>query len=218
VVGKLALCATDGYACVDGDDIDVLVESDERVIDMPDPEPSAVERAVAEQVAALVPDRATVQLGVGTLPAAVARALSTHRELGLHSGVVSDVLSTWSARVVTNAQMGAIPAPSPAACSERSACAISPSAAAIDMRSADYTHNPPSCRLSRTFLRSIHDRDRLVGPASAEIAGGRYLGAVGGRLDFVRGRSSPGGRSIIAFRPRRRTESTRIVAALDGRP
>ena len=54
---------------------------------MPDPEPSA-ERSVAEQVAALIPDRATVQLGIGTLPAAVARALSGHRDCAAAS--VSD--------------------------------------------------------------------------------------------------------------------------------
>src|SRR6185369_5495333 len=74
-----SLPATRGDAFVAGEDIDVLVESDSRLIDMPDPEPSSVERSVAEQVAALVPDRATVQLGIGTLPAAVAHALSGHR-------------------------------------------------------------------------------------------------------------------------------------------
>src|SRR5207344_3268083 len=85
-------------------DLDVLVESDSRIIDMPDPQPSAVDREVAEHVAALIPDRATVQLGIGTLPAAVAHALSGHRELGVHSGVVSDVLvDLVESGVVTNA-------------------------------------------------------------------------------------------------------------------
>ena len=102
-----ALPATRGDAWVDGEDIDVLVESDDRLIDMPDPEPSEAEREVAKQVAALIPDRATVQLGIGTLPAAVARALSNHRELGVHSGVVSDVLVDLVERgVVTNAHKG----------------------------------------------------------------------------------------------------------------
>src|SRR5207245_9766855 len=81
-----------GDALVDSADIDLLVESDDRIIDMPDPEPSGVENEVARPVAALIPDRATIQLGVGTLPAAVARALAGHRELGVHSGGVSAVL------------------------------------------------------------------------------------------------------------------------------
>ena len=65
----------DGDATGRGDDIDVLVESDDRIVDMPEPEPSDIERAVATHVVALIPDRATVQLGVGTLPAAVCRII-----------------------------------------------------------------------------------------------------------------------------------------------
>jgi acyl-CoA hydrolase len=219
-----ALPATYGDACVDGDDIDVLVESDDRVIDMPDPEPSAVERAVAEQVAALIPDRATVQLGVGTLPAAVARALSSHRELGVHSGVVSDVLVDLVERgVVTNVHKGRDPGRTVTGglfgtqrlrdFAERSGT--------IDMRSADYTHNLAVMSSLANFhtINSAIEID-LSGQANAEIAGGRYLGAVGGQLDFVRGGvGSPGGRSIIAF-PSTTPDGkhSRIVAALDGRP
>ncbi|WP_370635974.1 hypothetical protein [Paralcaligenes sp. KSB-10] len=94
-----ALPAMGGDAIVNSADIDILVENDERIIDMPDPEPSAVERTVARQVAALIPDRATVQLGVGTLPAAVAEALRDHQQLGVHSGVEYNV-STLVAQCV----------------------------------------------------------------------------------------------------------------------
>ena len=219
-----ALPTTYGDACVDDDDIDVLVESDDRLIDMPDPEASAVERAVAEQVAALIPDRATVQLGVGTLPAAVARALSNHRELGVHSGVVSDVLVDLVERgVVTNAHKGRDPGRTVTGglfgtqrlrdFAERSS--------AIDLRSADYTHNLAVMSSLANFhtINSAIEID-LSGQANAEIAGGRYLGAIGGQLDFVRGGvASLGGRSIIAF-PSTTSDGkhSRIVAALDGRP
>ena len=60
----------------------------------------------------------------------------------------------------------------------------------------------------------------LSGQANAEIAGGRYLGAVGGQVDFVRaGVASAGGRSIIAF-PSTTPDGrhSRIVASLEGRP
>ena len=93
-------------------------------------------------------------------------------------------------------------APSPADCSERSGCATSPNAAAlVDMRSADYTHNIAVTSALAKFhtINSAIEVD-LSGQANAEIAGGRYLGAVGGQIDFVRaGVASPGGRSIIAF-------------------
>ena len=47
---------------------------------------------VEQQVATLIPNRAMVQLGVGILPAVVAKALAGYRDFGVHSGVVSDVL------------------------------------------------------------------------------------------------------------------------------
>jgi acetyl-CoA hydrolase len=215
---------TGGDARVDGSDIDVLVESDDRLIDMPDPEPSAVERAVAAQVAALIPDRATVQLGIGTLPAAVARALSNHRELGVHSGVVSDVLVDLVERgVITNAHKGRDPGRTVTGglfgtqrlrdFAERSG--------AVDMRSADYTHSLAVTSALAKFhtVNSAVEID-LSGQANAEIAAGRYLGAVGGQVDFVRGGvASPGGRSIIAL-PSTTPDGrhSRIVASLDGRP
>ena len=219
-----ALPATQGDARVDGDDIDVLVESDSRVIDMPDPEPSAVERAVAEQVAALVPDRATVQLGVGTLPAAVAAALSNHRELGVHSGVVSDVLVDLVERgVVTNAHKGrdAGRTVTGGLFGTQRLRDFAERSGTVDMRSADYTHNISVMSALANFhtINSAIEID-LTGQANAEIAGGRYLGAVGGQLDFVRGGvASPGGRSIIAF-PSTTPDGkhSRIVASLDGRP
>ena len=100
-----ALPATGGDAWVDSEDIDLFVESDDRLIDMPDPAPSAVEGAVAQQVAALIPDRATVQLGVGTLPAAVTRALSDIASWGPQRRCVR-CSSTSSSGRVTNAHKG----------------------------------------------------------------------------------------------------------------
>jgi len=219
-----SLPAMRGDAFVAGDDIDVLVESDSRLIDMPDPEPSPVERTVAEQVAALIPDRATVQLGIGTLPAAVAHALSGHRELGVHSGVVSDVLvDLVESGVVTNAHKerdtgrtvtgGLFGTQRLRDFAERSG--------AVDMRSADYTHNiAVTSALARFHTVNSAIEVDLSGQANAEIAAGRYLGAVGGQVDFVRaGAAAPGGRSIIAF-PSATPDGkhSRIVASLHGRP
>jgi acetyl-CoA hydrolase len=219
-----ALPAMGGDASVDSEDIDVLVESDDRLIDMPDPEPSMVERAVAQQVAALVPDRATVQLGVGTLPAAVARALCDHRDLGVHSGVVSDVLVDLVEQgVVTNAHKGCDVGRTVTGglfgtqrlreFSERSGL--------IDMRSVEYTHHVAVTAALAQFhtINSAIEID-LSGQANAEIAGDRYLGAVGGQVDFVRGGiASPGGRSIIAL-PSTTPDGkrSRIVASLGARP
>lgn len=215
---------TGGDALVDEGHIDVWVESDDRIVDMPDPEPSATEEAVARQVAMLVPDRATVQLGIGTLPVAVAKALAGHRELGVHSGVVSDsVVDLVERGVVTNACKGrdAGMTVTGGLFGTQRLRDFAQDRGSVDMRSADYTHNIATLA-SLAKLHSINSAIEvdLSGQANSEIAGGRYLGAVGGQLDFVRGGiASAGGRSIIAF-PSTTPDGrqSRIVASLDGRP
>lgn len=219
-----ALPSTQGDALVDESDIDFLVDGDSRIIDMPDPEPSAMELEVARQVASLIPDRACVQLGVGTLPAAVAAALSGHRELGVHSGVVSDVLVDLVEKgVVTNAHKpdhagstvtgGLFGTQRLRDFAERSGL--------IAMRNADYTHHIGVSSAIPNFhtINSAIEID-LTGQINSEIAAGRYLGAVGGQVDYVRaGVASNGGMSIIAF-PSATADGkhSKIVASLAGRP
>jgi acetyl-CoA hydrolase len=213
-----------GDARVRAEDIDVLVDGDSRIIDMPDPIPSAVEQQVAQNVAALIPDRATVQLGVGMLPAAVAKALAGHRDLGVHSGVVSDALVDLVEQgVVTNAHKGrdAGKTVTGGLFGTQRLRDFAVRTGLVDMRSAEYTHNLAVAGTLSQFhtINSVIEID-LTGQANAEVAGGRYLGAVGGQVDFVRaGVLSPGGRSIIAF-PSTTPDGkhSRIVASLDGRP
>lgn len=219
-----ALPAVVGDAYVDAADIDILVDGDDRLIDMPDPLPSEVERAVARQVAALIPDQATVQLGVGTLPAAVAEALGEHRGLGVHSGVVSDVLVDLVERgVVTNAHKSrdAGRTVTGGLFGTQRLRDFAASSGLIDLRSADYTHQlAVTASLSRFHTINSAIEIDLTGQVNSEVAGGRYLGAVGGQVDFVRaGVASAGGLSIIAF-PSATPDGkhSRIVASLGDRP
>ncbi|MGE0558144.1 MAG: acetyl-CoA hydrolase/transferase family protein [Burkholderiales bacterium] len=205
-------------------DIDVLVEADGAAVVMDDGEPSALEMQVAEQVAARIPDGATLQLGIGGLPVAVCRALQRHRHLGVHSGVVPDA-------IVDLVECGAVDH------SRKGADAglmvtgglfgggrlnrYAGANAAVAMRSVEYTHNP-AVMAGINNLHAINSAIEvdLSGQVNAEVAGGRYIGAVGGHGDFVRGaQASPGGRSIIAL-PSTTPDGkhTRIVASLAGRP
>lgn len=218
-----ALPALAGDTLLGAADIDLLVEGDARLIDMPDPQPSAVEIQVARGVAALIPDRATVQLGIGTLPVAVAAALAGHSGLGVHSGVVSDVLVDLVEQgVVTNAHKGA-----------DAGLTVTGGLfgtrrlrdfalhGGVAMRNADYTHQIATmAALARLHTINSAIEIDLGGQANAEIAAGRYLGAVGGQVDFVRGGvASAGGRSIIAL-PSATPDGrhSRIVASLGGGP
>jgi acyl-CoA hydrolase len=189
---------------------------------MPDPEPTATEAAVAAHVAGFIPNGATVQLGVGTMPVAVARALMGHRELGVHSGVVSDIFVTLVERgVVTNARKGLDAGLSVTGglFGTRRLLDHASGNPAIAMRSSEHTHS----QATMAQLHALHAINSaleidITGQVNAEAAGGRYLGAVGGQPDFVRGAQlSPGGRSIIAL-PSTTPDGkiSRIVARLGG--
>jgi acetyl-CoA hydrolase len=215
---------TAGDALIPAEAIDHIVPAFGADVRMPDPELSDVDRAIAQNVADIVPNGATIQLGVGSLPAAVAAALHAHRDLGVHSGVVSDVVvDLMKSGVVTNAQKGidvGVTVTGGLFGTER-LNAYADGNPKIEMRSSDYTHNPDTLRRLHALhaINSAIEID-VTGQANSEIAGGRYLGAVGGLLDFVRGAQlSPGGRSIMAL-PSATADGrhSRIVGSLDGRP
>jgi acyl-CoA hydrolase len=199
-----ALPVTGDDALVAEDDIDVVVESHGRVLQMPDPSLRETDEALARQVAAVIPDRATVQLGIGVLPVAVARALGSHRDLGIHSGVIPDaVVDLVESGVVTNAHKGvdAGRVVTGGLFGTERLHRFADGNDAIAMRSVEYTHNPAVAASLHRFhtINSAVEVD-LSGQVNSEVAGDRYLGAVGGQVDFVRaGIASPGGRSIIAL-------------------
>jgi acetyl-CoA hydrolase len=205
-------------------DIDVLTECDANEILMPDPEPDEIDKRVAAHVAALVPDGATIQMGVGGLPVAVCRALGNHRDLGVHSGVISDVIVDLVEKgVVTNARKGIDEGRTVTGglFGSRRLMDFADGNDAIEMRSSEYTHNQQVlARVKNLYAINSGIEVDLTGNVNSEVAAGRYLGAIGGQLDFVRGASaSPGGRSIIAL-PSTTPDGrhSRIVASLEGRP
>jgi acetyl-CoA hydrolase len=206
------------------DAVDHIVPAFGDDILLPDPTPSEVDQAIARHVVAQIPDGATIQLGIGTLPTAIAAALHDHRDLGVHSGVVSDVLVDLVQRgVVTNARKGI-----DEGCTLtgglfgterlREFASGNP---AILMRASSYTHHPAVVSRLHAMhaINSAIEMD-LTGQANSENAAGRYLGAIGGQLDFVRGAlAGPDGCSIMAL-PSTTPDGkvSRIVASLEGRP
>ena len=219
---RLPVTAQD--ALVAASDIDVLTECDADEILLPDPEPDEIDIRVAAHVAALVPDGATIQVGVGGLPVAVCRALHGHRDLGVHSGVISDVIVDLVEKgVVTNARKGIDVGRTVTGglFGSRRLMDFADGNAALEMRSSEYTHNQQVlARVQNLYAINSGIEVDLTGNVNSEVAAGRYLGAIGGQLDFVRGSfASPGGRSIIAL-PSTTPDGkhSRIVASLAGRP
>jgi acetyl-CoA hydrolase len=191
-------------ALIEESDIDVLVQSDGEVVELADPQPNALDAEIATHVASLIPDRATIQFGIGSLPVAVARALEGHHGLGVHSGVISDVVVDLIEKgAITNAHKGLDVGASVTGglFGTRRLFAFADANPDVHLRSSEHTH-------SHGVLGALHALHAvngaievdLTGQVNAETAAGRYLGAIGGQVDFVRGAlASPGGKSILAL-------------------
>lgn len=188
-----------------------VVETDRPLLEAPDREPAAVETAIARHVAGLVEDGDTIQVGVGTLPSAVLAALEGHRDLGLHSGMISDaVLRLIDKGVLTGArkQIDIGRHVTGAALGTATLYERLPHLP-VDFRPASYTH-APQVLSQLTALVSINSAIEvdLTGQVGAEQAGATYVGAVGGQVDFSRAASLTGGRSVIALRSTARGRSS----------
>jgi acyl-CoA hydrolase len=175
---------------------------------------------VASRVARLIPDGATLQFGIGALPEAVLTALGGHRDLGIHSGIINDAAMRLVTSGVANGvrkthDRGVAIGGLFGGSSELFAWANDNPR--VELRGTAYTHDPLVLASSNQLvaINSAIEVD-LTGQINAEVAGGRYVGAVGGATDFLRGAAnSPGGLPIVAL-PSTARGVSRIVARLTG--
>ncbi len=168
------------------------------------PPPGDVEREIGRLIARLVPDGATLEVGLGVIPDAALAALSGKRDLGIHSGTIGDgVVSLIEAGAVTNARkpvdtgltvsagvLGTMRAYRWAHRNER-----------LSVRSPRYTHNVAVMAAIPSFIgiNTALEVD-LTGQMNAETAGGRSIGMIGGHADFMRGcQLSDGGIGMVAL-------------------
>jgi 4-hydroxybutyrate CoA-transferase len=208
-----------GQAFLHRSQVDCWVETDEAVRESPPAPIGPEERLIAGHVADLVPDGATVQAGVGSIPQAVMEALRPRRDLAVHSLLVDHMLPLIEAGVITNARkpvhrgrmdIGEIMGTARlfAFCHENRIVGMEPS---------DVLHDPHLVAMLPDFvsINSALEVD-LTGQVNAEAIGGRQWSGIGGQFDFVLGASrSPGGRSIIALPSTGRSGTvSRIVRAL----
>ncbi|HEY3005606.1 MAG TPA: acetyl-CoA hydrolase/transferase C-terminal domain-containing protein [Kribbellaceae bacterium] len=195
-----------------------VVETDRPLREAPVREPDAVDRAVAENVAGLIDDGDTLQLGVGALPNAVLESLAGHNDLGFHTGMVTDgVAALVEKGVVTGARKEIDPGLVVTGAALGSTSLYDRlHEFPIEFRPASYTHAPAVLSQLRSLvsINSAIEVD-LLGQVGAELRRGVHIGAVGGQVDFSRAASLTGARSVIALRSEVAGEST-INARLRG--
>ena len=198
-----------------------VIRSSRPPVPLPYGAPGETELAIGRNAAAYIEDRAVLEFGLGSLPDAILAALGDRRDLAIHSGLLSDgVAKLMQSGAITNARksidrgvtVGGI------LFGTRLLFDFARENAAINLRSTDYTHSAATLGKIERFVavNSAVEVD-LTGQVNAEIAGGSYVGAVGGALDFIRAaNASPGGVSLICLPASIGTRLSRIVAKLSG--
>jgi len=202
--------------------LDYIVPVDYPLLELPMTEggPSELHRRIAEHIADLIPDGATMQMGIGAIPDAVLQFLYHKRDLGIHTELFSDsVIDLVEAGVVTNARKTLHPGK------------ITAGFMLGTRRLYEWAHNNPIIELHRTeyvndpfviaqnyrqvAINSAIEVD-LTGQVCADSIGPKLYSGVGGQLDFIYGASrSEGGVPIIALPSTAKNgEVSRIVPML----
>lgn len=201
-------------------DFDLLIPSTLRAPAAPPSAPGPVEIAIGRHVASFIEDGATLQTGIGNMPDAVLAQLRDRRELGVHSGAIGDGIAELAqAGVITNScksidvgvSIGGV------LIGGDSVRRYAHLNYALELRGTHYTHSTQVLgKLDRFVAINSAIEVDLSGQVNSEMAGGRYVGGVGGILDFLRAaQASRGGVPILAL-PSTAGNHSRIVASLSG--
>ena len=183
-----------------------------------------VATAIAAHVASIISEGATLQVGVGSLPDATLGALSSHRHLGFHSGVLGDAgIGLIQRGAIDNSRKGSDEGISVTntLCGSQETYLFADRNKSIEVRHSSMTHDSHHLGLLSKFhaINGALEVD-LSGQVNCEELQGQKRGGIGGLLDFSRAaRASKGGRSITVL-PATAAGGTisRIVATLDSRP
>lgn len=187
--------------------------------EMPPQELSEVQLAIGRNIASLVEDRATLQLGIGAIPEAALKFLKTHKDLGLHTEMFSDgVLPLVESGVingkfkkkhpgllVTGFMLGS-----------RKLYDFADDNPLVRVMDSQYVNSPAIIQANPkvTSINSAVEID-LTGQVCADSIGTRMISGVGGQMDFLRAASlSEGGKPIIAMPSTTKNGESKLVPVL----
>jgi acyl-CoA hydrolase len=209
-------------ACsVSREDLDVIVHTSQAPGQYHAARPlQAVETAIAELAAGLIEDGATLQVGIGTMPSAALAALSGHRDLGVHSGMITDAVADLiEAGAVTGSRKATDRGLVVAGflLGTRRLHRHAARNRAVHLAPTTYTHDPAvlAAQHRLTAINGAIEVD-LTGQINTETIFGRYVGAVGGAADFMRGAARSEGGLAITVLPSTAGSASRIVSRLSG--
>lgn len=193
-----------GDALIHISEIDAAVEVDDPLVEVPTAIPTETDRAIGRHIAEMIPDGATLQIGVGGIPNAVLAALKDHRHLGLHTEALTDgVLPLLESGVIDNSCKKVMPGVSVAslALGSKRLYDYMDYRENLLLKDVAWTNHP--FRIAQNpkvmAINSAVEVD-LTGQICADSVGTRIISGVGGQHDFMYGGSlSEGGMTFIAI-------------------
>lgn len=184
--------------------VDRIIENDAPLMEVPSATPTLEDQAIAALIAPHIKDRATIQMGVGAVPEAVLGALSDHKDLGLHSELLSPGLVYLIREgVLTGAAKSLMPHKHvfTLALGDRNMYDFIDDNPSIVGYPAAWVNSPAVIRKNNDMVsvNSAIEID-LSGQINSESLNGYQFSGTGGQLDFVRGAYlAPNGKSFIAM-------------------
>ncbi|MCA0241632.1 MAG: acetyl-CoA hydrolase [Proteobacteria bacterium] len=202
-------------------ELDLAVEADAPLLDFHDPAVGATEARIGAHVATLVRDGDTLQFGIGAVPLSLAAALSGHRRLRFHGGMLPSAVMTLDAAgaLDRDAVMTAGLVLGDAALRDW----VRGGKPSLRLTDVTQTHGPAALAALGSTTRFVAINSAvevdLFGQVNAERANGMLQAGAGGLPAFAQGAlAAPGGRLVIALPSTARGGTvSRIVPALgDG--
>ncbi len=185
-------------------EVDAIVENHVPLLELRLPEQKPEDQAIGEAIAELVPDGATIQLGIGGIPNAVARYLEGHEDLGIHTELlVPGMIELIEKGVVTGRKKTLHPRKTVFTIAQgtKKMYEFMNDNPSMESYPASYVLDPSVIAQNDNMIsiNSILEVD-LLGQCNAEFLAGAQFSGTGGQLDFVRGAfQARGGKSILAF-------------------
>lgn len=179
-------------------------EVDRPLVEVPPSQPSELDTRIAALVAERIPDGATLQAGIGSIPSALLAGLGDHRDLGVHTELLSDgLMHLVRSGVVTGTRKRLAPGKvvTTFALGTQGLYDSLHENPAVEFLPVDHVNDPRVIAEEDCFV-SINATTEvdLVGQCASETVGGRYWSSSGGQADFARGAMySPHGMAFVVL-------------------
>ncbi len=185
-------------------DMDMLVPVDQPLLEVQPPEVTEVTRAIGENVASLVEDGSTIELGIGRIPQAVLEFLGSKKDLGIHTEMFTDA-------IIDMIESGAVTGSRKSIDRKRIVASFClgtkklydyiDNNPAFYFRPTEYVNDPYIIgQQNKMVAINVALQVDLTGQICSDSLGTKFFSGIGGQVDFNRGAArSDGGKAIIAL-------------------